>query len=67
MKKEVVLSYFGGVGKTANALGIKHSSVSGWSELIPEGRAYQLEKITAGALTVNPSFYAKQHIQTCKK
>ncbi|MDP0699555.1 Cro/CI family transcriptional regulator, partial [Klebsiella pneumoniae] len=34
MKKNDVISYFGGVGKTAKALNISHASVSGWDEII---------------------------------
>ncbi len=44
MKKSDVISYFGGSCNTAKALGIKHPSVSGWGEIIPQGRAYQIEK-----------------------
>lgn len=45
MRKSEVINYFGGVCKTATALGIKHPSVSEWPEIIPEVRAYQVEKI----------------------
>ncbi|EJO4329828.1 hypothetical protein NRK04_004635, partial [Escherichia coli] len=38
---------------------IKHPSVSEWPEIIPEGRAYQLEKITNGKLKVDVSLYQK--------
>ncbi|ENJ9082813.1 Cro/Cl family transcriptional regulator [Escherichia coli] len=55
MRKSDVINYFGGVCKTAEALGIKHPSVSEWPEIIPEGRAYQLEKITNGKLKVDVS------------
>lgn len=48
MRKSDVINYFGGVCKTAEALGIKHPSVSEWPEIIPEGRAYQLEKLLTG-------------------
>lgn len=34
----------------ARALGISHSAVSGWGEMVPEGRAFELEVITGGAL-----------------
>ncbi|MDC9130121.1 Cro/CI family transcriptional regulator [Escherichia coli] len=58
MRKSDVINYFGGVCKTAEALGIKHPSVSEWPEIIPEGRAYQLE-ITNGKLKVDVSLYQK--------
>lgn len=57
MKKSDVISYFGGSCNTAKALGITHPSVSGWGEIIPQGRAYQIEKITKGKLKVNPKLY----------
>ncbi|CAI0790238.1 Cro/CI family transcriptional regulator [Serratia liquefaciens] len=57
MRKAEVISYFGGVVKTAEALGLKHPSVSGWPEIIPEGRAYQIENITKGKLKFNPDLY----------
>ncbi|MEG7516650.1 Cro/CI family transcriptional regulator, partial [Morganella morganii] len=50
MKKADVINYFGGICKTADALGIKHPSVSGWDDVIPKGRAYEIEKITKGKL-----------------
>ena len=59
MRKSDVINYFGGVCKTAEALGIKHPSVSEWPEIIPEGRAYQLEKITNGKQKDDVSLYQK--------
>lgn len=52
MKKSDVIAHFGGVIKTAEALGIKKSSVSQWGEEIPEGRAYQIQVMTGGKLKV---------------
>ena len=46
MKKNDVISYFGGVGKTAKALNISHASVSGWDEVIPKGRAFEIQALT---------------------
>ncbi|MBH3132637.1 Cro/CI family transcriptional regulator [Serratia bockelmannii] len=57
MRKSEVISYFGGVCKTAFALGIKHPSVSEWPEIIPEVRAYQVEKITNGRLKFDQTLY----------
>ncbi|UXE39597.1 Cro/CI family transcriptional regulator [Raoultella ornithinolytica] len=59
MRKSEVVDFFGGVCKTASALGIKHPSVSEWPEIIPEGRAYQIEKITNGRLKFDQSLYQK--------
>lgn len=64
MKKADVINYFGGICKTADTLGIKHPSVSGWDDVIPKGRAYEIEKITKGKLKYNPALY--QHSSTEK-
>lgn len=50
MKKLDVIAYFGGVTKTAKALGISKSAVSLWGEEIPYGRAYQIQLLTKGKL-----------------
>lgn len=50
MKKKTAIKHFGGVVKLAEALGIKPQSVSQWPDEIPQGRAYQIELITKGAL-----------------
>lgn len=55
MKKQDVLSHFGGVTKTANALGINKATVSCWGATIPKGRAYQIEVLTGGKLKADPS------------
>ena len=52
MKKKTVIEHFGGVLATAKALGITSQSVSQWSEEIPELRAFQIERLTNGLLTV---------------
>ncbi|WOO49473.1 Cro/CI family transcriptional regulator [Hafnia alvei] len=57
MKKEDVISFFGGTCNTAKALGIKHPSVCGWGYIIPKGRAYEIEKLTKGKLKYNPELY----------
>lgn len=59
MKKADVISYFGGVGKTAKALGLSHASVSGWADLIPKGRAFEIQVLTKGRLKVEPALYEK--------
>ncbi|WP_368203172.1 DNA-binding transcriptional regulator DicC [Aeromonas rivipollensis] len=50
MKKLDVIAYFGGVTKTAKALGISKSAVSLWGEDIPYGRACQIQLLTKGKL-----------------
>lgn len=59
MKKDDVISYFGGVGKTAKVLGLSHASVSGWDEIIPKGRAFEIQVLTSGELIVDLSLYRK--------
>ncbi len=50
MKKQDVLEHFGGVVGIAKALGCKPQAISQWGETIPQGRAYQIEVLTGGAL-----------------
>ncbi|HGA5699024.1 TPA: Cro/CI family transcriptional regulator [Salmonella enterica subsp. enterica serovar Birkenhead] len=57
MNKSEVIQYFGGVCKTAEALGLTHPSVSVWPEIIPKVAALELEKITNGALKCDLSVY----------
>lgn len=52
MKKADAVAHFGTQQKLANALGIAPASVSQWGEDIPPLRAFQLERITDGALRV---------------
>ncbi|MCW2097106.1 UNVERIFIED_ORG: hypothetical protein M2382_003658 [Enterobacter sp. BIGb0239] len=59
MKKDDVISYFGSVGNVAKALGISHASVSGWGEIIPKGRAFEIQALTEKKLNVDPSLYSK--------
>lgn len=64
MNKSDVLSYFSGVAATAKALGISHVAVSKWGDTIPQGRAYQIEVLTGGALkadTAAPSAQQRQY------
>ena len=50
MKKADVIAHFGNQEKTALALGVKQSSVSRWENEIPALRAFEIERITNGAL-----------------
>jgi len=59
MKKDDVVSYFGGVGKAAKALGLSHASVSGWGEIIPKGRAFEIQVLTKGKLSIDLTLYKK--------
>lgn len=53
MKKKDVIAHFGGISRIAEALSIAPSAVSQWRDEIPGLRAYQIERITSGALQVN--------------
>lgn len=55
MLKAEVIKHFGGVGEVAKALGIKSAAVSQWSDEVPIRRAYEIERITEGALKVEVS------------
>lgn len=54
MFKSDVLKYYKTAKAAAEALGINESAVSQWSEKIPRLRAFELERLTAGALKVEP-------------
>ncbi len=55
MKKADAIKHFGSIKKLAQALRIHPAAISQWGEDVPEGRAYQLEVITHGALKANDS------------
>ena len=59
MLKSEAVKYFGTALALARALGIASASVSEWGEYVPEGRAYQLQVMTAGVLQGDPSVYTK--------
>lgn len=52
MWKYEVVAHFGSVIAVAKALGIKSAAVSQWPDRIPMRRAYELERLTNGALKV---------------
>ncbi|ABE56543.1 conserved hypothetical protein [Shewanella denitrificans OS217] len=54
MKTKQAISYFGNKLKLAKALNVSKSAISQWGEDVPELRAYQIERLTRGALKVNP-------------
>lgn len=60
MLKSEAVKHFGTALALARALGISSASVSEWGEYVPEGRAYQLQVMTAGALRVDPSIYQRR-------
>jgi hypothetical protein len=52
MTPQDVIAHFGTQVKTAQALGIKQSSIAGWIKKgeVPEGRQYQIQLLTGGKL-----------------
>jgi len=58
MHTEIAIQHFGSKAALARALGIKPPSVYDWGELVPLGRAYELQAITQGALQVDRALYA---------
>ncbi|HDO1375214.1 TPA: Cro/Cl family transcriptional regulator [Aeromonas veronii] len=50
MKKEDAISYFGSAAELARSLNISEPAVSRWGDIIPKGRAYQIEVLTGGKL-----------------
>lgn len=50
-----VLDHFDGITNTAKALGISYQAVKQWTEkgAVPEGRQFQIQLLTDGALTAD--------------
>ncbi|MBU6956076.1 Cro/CI family transcriptional regulator [Hahella sp. HN01] len=67
MKKQRAIKYFGSATKLAKALGIKSAAVSQWGELIPELRAFQLERLTDGKLKVCTTYKSKRRANIKQK
>lgn len=59
MQKSDVINHFGGVIKTAKALGMSKQAVSAWNDNIPQGRAYQIQLLTKGKLKAVPKLTKK--------
>lgn len=60
MLKSTVIQHYGSASALAKALGISPAAVSEWGDLVPEGRAYQIQVLTAGLLHVDPGAYGKR-------
>ncbi|MGK3372446.1 Cro/CI family transcriptional regulator [Citrobacter youngae] len=59
MLKSKVVDYYGGISKTAVALGVTHSAVCQWGDVIPQKQAFVLDRITKGKLKYDASLYQK--------
>ena len=60
MKKSTAIEYFGNSVKLAKALDINPSAVYQWAEIIPRLRAFEIERITNGALKAD--FVVQQQV-----
>lgn len=59
MLKTQVVEYYGGISKTAIALGVTHSAVCQWGNVIPQKQAFVIERITNGKLKYAANLYLK--------
>ena len=59
MNKSSVVEFYGSQRAVAVALMISDQAVSSWKEIIPEGAALKLEKLTNGALKHDALLYHK--------
>ncbi|AYZ19566.1 MULTISPECIES: Cro/CI family transcriptional regulator [Klebsiella/Raoultella group] len=59
MLKAKVVTFYGGISKTATALGVTHSAVCQWGDVIPEKQALYIERLTDGRLKYDASLYHK--------
>lgn len=57
MRKKDAVSHYGTQEKVALALGIRRQAVQGWGDVVPLGRAYQLQVLSRGKLRVDPALY----------
>lgn len=57
MRKQTAVAHYGSQEKVALALGIRRQAVQAWPEVVPLGRAYQLQVLTRGRLRVDATLY----------
>lgn len=60
MKTADAIKFYGTKAALARALGIKPPSIHDWGDLVPKGRAYELQDLTDGALQVDRAAYEPQ-------
>ncbi len=59
MRKADAVKFYGTAYKLAAALGVSRQAVYTWGDLVPISRAYDIERLSQGALKVKPRLYAK--------
>lgn len=52
VKTKRAIEHYGGVARLAEVLSISRAAIYQWGDEVPEGRAFQLELLTGGALKV---------------
>ncbi|MBR3425116.1 MAG: hypothetical protein IKG79_03615 [Neisseriaceae bacterium] len=57
MYKQEVIAYFGNQITIARKLGLTHTAIIRWKEIIPEIHAIKLERMTDGALKYDENLY----------
>ncbi len=62
MYRKDAIEHFGSPTNLAKALAISTSAVYQWGDIVPEGTAYKLQVITAGALQVDQALYGKPKV-----
>lgn len=61
MFKADVIRYFEKPVHVARILGISRAAIAKWPEIIPKAAAYDLARLTKGALTFRPELYEARH------
>lgn len=54
MKTADAIRFYGSVAKLADALNITPQAVYDWGDLVPRGRAFELQVLTRGELKAEP-------------
>ncbi|MBE0418526.1 MULTISPECIES: Cro/CI family transcriptional regulator [Pseudoalteromonas] len=65
MLRKDVIAHFGSATEVVKQLtNLSHGAVSQWEEVIPMGRAYEIQSITNGAMKVDLGLYERKHSQS---
>lgn len=65
MLRKDVIAHFGSATEVVKRLtNLSHGAVSQWEEIIPMGRAYEIQSITNGAMKVDLGLYERKHSQS---
>lgn len=60
MRTDQAIQFYGSKAALARALRIRQPSIYSWGDLVPLGRAYELQDLTQGALKVDRALYDKR-------